>query len=214
MTDDIREDGKMDESDHLREIVEAFSFSGMQIILYGHLTGNEDTDAVIVRMIREAATNALRHALNNALTQHIADKWKYKIYISPLTQLNIDNHNRIPTTDLRMLRRIVRDNKYRGHSASETILEWPKVRRGEDRNIFPYNAEADEFFNSVHIYELGVLRKYAEPLLRAVGPEEIGYGEAQRLLKLLEFFDVVQDDYLIVNNSILREFIGGSIYVE
>jgi Uridine kinase len=154
------------------------------------------------------------HALNNALTQHIADKWKYKIYISPLTQLNIDNHNRIPTTDLRMLRRIVRDNKYRGHSASETILEWPKVRRGEDRNIFPYNAEADEFFNSVHIYELGVLRKYAEPLLRAVGPEEIGYGEAQRLLKLLEFFDVVQDDYLIVNNSILREFIGGSIYVE
>ena len=154
------------------------------------------------------------HALNGALTSHIDDKWKYKIYISPLTQLNIDNHNRIPTTDLRMLRRIVRDYKYRGHNAKETIEEWPKVRRGEDKNIFPYNAEADEFFNSVHIYELGVLRKYAEPLLQAVSKDDPEYGEAHRLLNFLSFFSVIRDDYLIVNNSILREFIGGSIFVQ
>ncbi|MGI6204930.1 MAG: nucleoside kinase [Anaerovoracaceae bacterium] len=154
------------------------------------------------------------HALNGALTSHIADKWKYKIYISPLTQLNIDAHTRIPTTDMRMLRRIVRDYKYRGHSAKETIREWPKVRAGEEKNIFPFGAEADDFFNSILIYEMGVLRKYAQPLLEQITPEDREYCDAKRLLRLLDFFDTIEDDEMIVNTSILREFIGGSVFVE
>lgn len=154
------------------------------------------------------------HALNGALTSHIADKWKYKIYISPLTQLNIDAHTRIPTTDMRMLRRIVRDYKYRGHSAKETIREWPKVRAGEEKNIFPFGAEADDFFNSILIYEMGVLRKYAQPLLEQITPDDREYCDAKRLLRLLDFFDTIEDDEMIVNTSILREFIGGSVFVE
>ena len=105
------------------------------------------------------------HSLNKKLTEYIPDEEKFKIYISPLTQLSIDEHNRIPTTDARMIRRLVRDYLFRGSSAQETIQSWPKVRMGEDKNIFPYNGEADVFFNSEHIYELSVLRKYAEPLL-------------------------------------------------
>jgi uridine kinase len=152
------------------------------------------------------------HALNGELTKEIPNEEKYKIYISPLTQLCIDKHNRIPTTDARMIRRMVRDYKYRGHSAQETIREWPKVRAGEDKNIFPYNGEADAFFNSVHIYELSVLKKYAAPLLEAIEQDEPEYAEAHRLLRFLNFFQVYDDEDVIVNNSILREFIGGSIF--
>lgn len=152
------------------------------------------------------------HALNGELTKEIPDEEKYKIYISPLTQLCIDKHNRIPTTDARMIRRMVRDYKYRNHSAQETIREWPKVRAGEDKNIFPYNGEADAFFNSVHIYELSVLKKYASPLLEAITQDEPEYLEAHRLLRFLNFFQVYEDEDVIVNNSILREFIGGSIF--
>ncbi|MDO4553237.1 MAG: nucleoside kinase [Bacillota bacterium] len=154
------------------------------------------------------------HGLNRQLTSHIEDKEKFKIYISPFTQLSIDNHNRIPTTDARMLRRIVRDHQFRGYSAQRTIGQWPKVRAGEDKNIFPYNGEADMLFNSVHIYELAVLKKYAEPLLAAIGPEQTEYGEAVRMLKFLRFFQTIEDDSIIVNNSIIREFIGGSIFVD
>ena len=153
------------------------------------------------------------HGLNRLLTAKIPDETKYKIYISPLTQLNIDNHNRIPTTDSRMLRRIVRDYNFRGYSAQNTIAQWPKVRAGEDKNIFPFNSEADVLFNSAHIYELSVLKKYAEPLLEAITPEEESYGEAFRMLKFLRFFKTITDDSTIANNSILREFIGGSILV-
>ena len=153
------------------------------------------------------------HGLNETLTAGIPDETKYKIYISPLTQLNIDNHNRIPTTDARMLRRIVRDYNFRGHTAQSTIAQWPKVRAGEDKNIFPFNSEADVLFNSAHIYELAVLKKYAEPLLAAISPEEKEYSEAYRMLKFLRFFKTIEDDSAIANNSILREFIGGSILV-
>ncbi|MEL7657378.1 MAG: nucleoside kinase, partial [Bacillota bacterium] len=151
------------------------------------------------------------HGLNQQLTADIPDEEKFKIYISPLTQLNIDDHNRIPTTDARMLRRMVRDYQFRGHSAQSTIQAWPKVRKGEDKNIFPFNGEADVFFNSVHIYELAVLKKYAEPLLRNITREEPEYSEAVRMLKFLQFFRTIEDDSMIVNNSIIREFIGGSI---
>ncbi len=153
------------------------------------------------------------HGLNKELTSEIPEETKYKIYISPLTQLNIDNHNRIPTTDARMLRRIVRDHNFRGHNAQSTIEQWPKVRAGEDKNIFPFNSEADVLFNSSHIYELAVLKKYAEPLLDAITPEEETYCEAVRMLKFLRFFKTIDDDSNIANNSILREFIGGSILV-
>ena len=154
------------------------------------------------------------HGLNDALTKFIPKEEKFKIYISPLTQLNIDMHNRISATDERMLRRMVRDYQFRGHSAKDTISGWPKVRAGEDVNIFPYSDEADVLFNSYHVYEIAVLKKYAEPLLEAIGPEEPEYIDARRMLRFLRFFQSIEDDSMIVNNSIIREFIGGSIFVK
>ncbi len=153
------------------------------------------------------------HALNEVLTSEISKDDKFKIYISPLTGLNIDAHNRIPTTDERLLRRIVRDERTRGRDAAGTIAEWPKVRRGEDRNIFRYNGEADVMFNSYHDYEIAVLKKYAEPLLRAIPGSMPEHAEAQRLLGILSFFREIDDDTAVANDSILREFIGGSIFV-
>ena len=154
------------------------------------------------------------HALNGELTKYIDDEWKYKIYISPFVQLNMDNHNRIPTTDARKLRRMVRDYRYRGKSAKHTINEWPKVRSGEDRNIFPFNGEADVMFNSALAYELCILKKYASPLLDEIQPGEPEYSEAARLKEMLYFVESVEDDAVVPNNSILKEFIGGSIFVE
>jgi len=153
------------------------------------------------------------HALNEAMTPEIPRDEKFKIYISPFTQLNIDEHNRIPVTDGRMLRRMVRDFQFRGHSAQNTIKAWPKVRRGEEKNIFPYSNEADTFFNSAHVYELAVLKKYAGPLLAAIKQDEPENCEAKRMLKFLRFFETIEDDSIIVNNSIMREFIGGSIFI-
>lgn len=154
------------------------------------------------------------HGLNPKLTENIADSEKFRIYISPLTSLNIDEHHRVPTTDARMLRRIIRDNRTRGKSASDTINSWKDVRNGEEKWIFPYNDTADVFFNSSLIYELSVLRKYAEPLLLNIPKEDSAYPEAQRMLDFIRFFAPVPDDTCIVSNSILREFIGGSILVD
>lgn len=154
------------------------------------------------------------HALNGKLTEYIDDEEKFKIYISPFTQLNIDAHNRVPTTDARMLRRMVRDFKYRGKSAAGTLEQWSQVRAGEDKNIFPFNDEADVVLNTALVYELAVLKKYAQPLLESVQPEEPEYSEAVRMLKFLRFFEVIEDESPIPNNSIMREFIGGSIFVE
>lgn len=154
------------------------------------------------------------HALNDDLTPFIPLEQKYKIYISPLTQLNIDPHNRVPTTDERMLRRMVRDSQFRGHDAKSTIANWHKVRAAEDKNIFPYTDEADVLFNSYHVYEIAVLKKYAKPLLGKLTPEDAEYAEARRLLRFLEFFREIDNDDVIVNNSIIREFIGGSIFVD
>ena len=154
------------------------------------------------------------HGLNDDWTKLIPKEEKFKIYISPLTQLNIDMHNRISATDERMLRRIVRDYQFRGHSAKNTIAQWPKVRAGEDINIFPYSDEADVLFNSYHVYEIAVLKKYAEPLLEEIQPGEPEYADARRMLRFLRFFQSIDDDSMIVNNSIIREFIGGSIFVK
>ncbi|HEX3010920.1 MAG TPA: hypothetical protein VHQ70_02630, partial [Syntrophomonadaceae bacterium] len=128
------------------------------------------------------------HGLNDRLTAAIPREQKYKIYVSALTQLNIDNTNRIPTTDGRLIRRMVRDSRTRGHNALETIQRWPSVRRGEEKNIFPYQENADVIFNSSLVYELSVLRNYAEPLLTEIGPDVPEVLEAKRLLKFLSYF--------------------------
>lgn len=154
------------------------------------------------------------HGLNPEMTEGIPAEMKFKIYISPLTQLNLDLHHRVPTTDARMLRRMVRDYRTRNRSAAETIDSWPSVRAGEDKNIFPYNSQADAFFNSQCIYELAVLKKYAEPLLKGIHEDTPEFAEAQRMLQFLQFFASIQDDSFIANNSIIREFIGGSILVD
>jgi len=151
------------------------------------------------------------HGLNEKLTYSIPKERKFKIYISALTSLNIDNHNRIPTTDARKLRRMIRDNQFRGADAIKTIRNWPSVRRGEDRNIFPFQEDADIMFNSALIYELAVLKVYAEPLLKAIGPENEEYLEAQRLLRFLTYFLPVKCEE-VPYNSIIREFIGQSCF--
>lgn len=150
------------------------------------------------------------HGLNDQLTAAIPQGRKFKIYISALTNLNIDNHTRISTTDARMLRRIVRDHHFRGHSARATIHMWPSVRRGEERHIFPFQESADVMFNSSLVYELSVLKGAVEPLLQAITPDQEEYGEAQRLLTFLRHFRTVQPSEVIPCNSILREFIGGA----
>ena len=151
------------------------------------------------------------HCLNDALSYSLPAENKFKIYVSALTQMNIDEHNRIPTTDGRLLRRMVRDARTRGASAQKTISMWPSVRRGEDENIFPYQESADVVFNSALIYELSVLKQYAEPLLFGIKPEEPENLEAKRLLKFLNYFQGI-DSNMIPGNSILREFIGGSFF--
>lgn len=154
------------------------------------------------------------HAFNHLLTRQLPEESKFRIYISPLTQINLDSHNRIPTTDTRVIRRIVRDNRNRAHTAAMTLHLWPKVREGENKNIFPLSNEADVFFNTVHVYEMTVLKKYAVPLLKEVRQEEEEYAEAQRLLRLFRYVDSLDDESIIAGDSILREFIGGSIYTD
>ena len=151
------------------------------------------------------------HCLNDKLSSSLPTESKFKIYISALTQLSIDEHNRIPTTDGRLIRRIVRDARTRGTSAKQTIAMWNSVRRGEEENIFPYQESADVMFNSALIYELAVLKLYAEPLLFSIGKDEPEYNEAKRLLKFLDYFLGVPSES-IPSNSILREFVGGGCF--
>lgn len=151
------------------------------------------------------------HGLNDKLSYSLSPENKFKIYISALTQLNIDEHNRIPSTDGRLIRRMVRDARTRGTSAKDTIAMWPSVRRGEEENIFPYQESADVVFNSALIYELAVLKPYAEPLLFGIPKDVPEYMEAKRLLKFFDYFLTVVSDN-IPQNSLLREFIGGSCF--
>lgn len=151
------------------------------------------------------------HGLNGTLTNEIPEDAKYRIYVSALNQINLDEHNRIPSSDGRLLRRIVRDAMTRGNDARETISRWDSVRKGEEDNIFPYQEEADVMFNSVQIYEIAVLKQYAEPLLFAVPRDCPEYQEAKRLLKFLEYFLNIPSE-AIPKTSLLREFIGGSCF--
>ena len=151
------------------------------------------------------------HGLNDELSHSLPKECRYKIYISALTTLNVDEHNRVPTTDGRLMRRMVRDYYTRGSSVSRTLGMWSSVRRGEEKFIFPFQESADAMFNSAHIYEIAALKPYVEPLLFAVPEDDPGYQEAKRLLKFLQYFLSI-DTAGIPRNSIIREFIGGSIF--
>ena len=151
------------------------------------------------------------HGLNPKLTSHIASDKKFKVYVSALTQVGIDYHNRIPTSDNRLLRRILRDYKYRGYSALETIKRWSSVRRGEEKYIFPFQEEADVMFNSALLFELGIIKKYVMPIIEEIQETQQEYSEARRLLKFLSYFKVIPEDE-VPPTSILREFLDGSSF--
>ena len=151
------------------------------------------------------------HALNPELTEFIDDKYKYRVYVSVLTSISLDNHNWIPTTDNRLLRRIIRDYRFRGYSAEDTINRWPSVRRGEDKWIFPYQENADAKFNSAMLYELAALRKFAEPILAQVPESSKANAEAYRLLRFLRYFNYIPTEEL-PGTSLLREFLGGGSF--
>jgi uridine kinase len=153
------------------------------------------------------------HGLNEMLTASISHDQKFKIYISPLTQINLDDHNRIATTDVRMIRRIVRDYLSRGYGVEDTLKMWPSIRRGEDKNIFVFQEDADAMFNSAVIYELAVLKKYALTELYKIQPNSPVYDEARRLINFLHFFKEVDKDF-VPTNSLVREFIGGSCFYQ
>lgn len=180
--------------------------------VYNFITGKSElSDESIKLGEKEILIVEGLHALNEELTYSIDKKNKYKIYLCPLTVLSLDNHNRIRTTDNRLLRRIVRDNRTRGYSASDTLSSWGKVREGEEKYVFPFQDEADVIFNTSLIYELGVLKTYAEPLLYSVEESNPMYKEAVRLLNLLKNILPISNDYIPVD-SIVREFIGGGYF--
>lgn len=168
----------------------------------GHFLQLDKDDILVIEGI---------HGLNDRMSEFIPGDSKYKIYISALTSINIDEHNRIPTTDGRLFRRMVRDARTRGTSAQNTIRMWPSVRRGEEENIFPFQENADAMFNSILLYELAAFKTYAEPLLFQITKDSPEYYEAKRLLKFLEYF-VALDPKIVPINSLCREFIGGSIF--
>ncbi len=180
---------------------------------YNFITGNSEWQDVPMALPKgQPIIIEGIHGLNEKLSAAVPRENKFKIYISALTQLNIDAHNRIPTTDARLLRRLVRDYQFRGAYALKTLKQWPDVRAGEEKNIFPYQEEADVMFNSALIYELGVLKKYAKPLLEMIPPEEPVHAKAQRLLDFCQYFDDITAEDEIPNNSLLREFIGKSVF--
>ncbi len=197
-------------NDHMNRLL---SGEKVEIPEFNFVTGKKEYKGKQVLTLKEDDVLVIEgiHCLNDALSYNLPSESKFKIYISALTMLNIDEHNRIPTTDGRLIRRMIRDARTRGSSAKNTIDMWESVRRGEEENIFPYQDSADVVYNSALIYELAVLKQYAEPLLFGIGCDEPEYMEAKRLLKFLDYF-VGVDSNLIPNNSILREFIGGSCF--
>ena len=197
-------------NEHLTKLIQG---EEVEIPFFNFLTGEREYIGKKLKVTEEQPIIIEGiHGLNEKLTEDVPHDKKYKIYISALTQLNIDDHNRIPTTDSRLLRRIVRDSKYRGHSAMATLKLWESVRRGEEKNIFPYQEKADIMFNSALVYELATLKKYAEPLLREISSEHEEHVEAKRLLKFLGYFLSIENDDLIPQTSIIKEFIGGSCF--
>ena len=190
--------------------------AGEEIVLprYNFLTGSrewDDTRRLAVSREQPIIVEGI-HGLNERLSEYVPHSRKFKIYISALTQLNIDAHNRIATTDARLIRRLVRDYQFRGSGALKTLKQWPDVRAGEEKNIFPFQEEADVMFNSALIYELGILKRYAYPLLQNVPKDIPEHAEAKRLLDILQYFDDITEEDDVPNNSLLREFIGKSVF--
>jgi len=186
----------------------------VQIPRYNFITGKREWKEDAFLSIQKDQPIIIEgiHGLNEYLTKAIPRINKYKIYISALTQLNIDAHNRIPTTEVRFLRRLVRDYQFRGAKALKSIRQWPDVRAGEEKYIFPFQEDADALFNSALIYEIGVLKAYAVPLLSEIKQMEEGYTEARLILRFLQYVDSIDNTDDIPNNSILREFIGKSVF--
>ena len=196
-----------------QDMVKLLAGESVELPVYNFVTGMREWGNRVVKIDKNQPIIIEGiHGLNPKLTQNIADKHKFKIYISALTQLAIDGHNRIPTTSARLIRRIVRDYQFRGSGALKTIRQWPEVRRGENKNIFPYQENADVMFNSALIYELGVLKKYAKPQLEKIGQDVKEYHIAKRLVDFLDYFNDINDESDIPNTSILREFIGKSAF--
>ncbi|MDS1030716.1 nucleoside kinase [Bacillota bacterium LX-D] len=196
-------------NEHLTKLIQG---SEVELPVFDFITGQREYKGRRVKIKRDQPIIIEGiHGLNDQLTTAIPRGSKFKIYISALTQLNIDDHNRISTTDARIIRRIVRDNQFRSNDALKTIRIWPKVRKGEERNIFPFQENADVMFNSHLVYELAVLVKYAAPLLQKIDEQCPEYSEAKRLLKFLGYF-LPMDDKEVPFNSIIREFIGNSCF--
>jgi uridine kinase len=185
---------------------------GEQVVLphYDFKTGKQGTGSTVRLRPDHVVIVEGIHGLNPDLVRQVPADLVFRVYVSALTQLNIDKHNRVPTTDTRLIRRLVRDATQRGYSAEQTITRWESVRRGEKQWIFPFQEHADVMFNSSLVYELSVLKPFAEPLLLQVKPRTDAYAEAKRLLAFLDWFEPLTPD-LVPDNSILREFVGGSI---
>ena len=196
-----------------KQMANLLSGKNVKIPTYNFSTGKkeyhnemqlEEKDILIIEGI---------HALDNKILTNIDRSKKFKIYISPLTELNLDDQNRIPTTDNRLLRRIVRDNRTRNYSVEKTLKQWPSVRLGEEKYIFPFQDESDVTINSAAIYEIGVLKTYVEPLLYSVESTSPYYEEAKRLINFLRLFLPIPAD-AIPQDAVIREFIGGSYFHE
>ncbi|MCT4611863.1 MAG: nucleoside kinase [Clostridia bacterium] len=216
----VDEDGKLDFecleavdvklfNEHLTKLlageeveIPTFNFKFGKREFNGHKIKLEENDVLVVEGI---------HGLNEKLTASIAKENKFKIYISALTQLNLDNHNRIHTTNTRLLRRMVRDNKYRGHGAEKTLEMWASVRKGEEKNIFPHQESADAIFNSSLVYEISVLKQFAEPLFLNIDKDSPYYDKAKSMIEFLDYFQVINTESIPLT-SLIREFVGGSIY--
>lgn len=196
-------------NEHLEKLISGYE---VDIPVFNFQTGKREYKPGRTLKVHEDQTIIIEgiHGLNPRLTQSVPEGNKFRIYISALTQINLDDHNRIATTDLRLIRRIVRDNRFRGHDARKTISMWPSVRRGEEKNIFPFQENADVMFNSALIYELSVLKRYANHLLKDIEVGEVQYPEAKRLIKFLQYFIPLEDETDIPVVSLLREFVGGS----
>ena len=196
-------------NDHLSKLLRG---EEVQLPIFDFKTGTKSFTGEKIKMRNnEVLVIEGIHCLNDKLTSAIPLERKYKIYISALTVLNIDYYNRISTTDTRLIRRLVRDYNFRGYEALHTLQNWDMVNRGEENNIFPFQEQADSMFNTSLIYEISVLKKYAMPLLKAIDNTHPEYSEAKSLYELLKYFDDIGDEY-IPKNSLLREFIGGSIF--
>nr|WP_300004875.1 nucleoside kinase [Tissierella sp.] len=195
------------------DLVKLIEGKNLELPKFDFVTGKRGKSGKIVKLDKDHPIIIEGiHGLNPELTKMIPEKNKFKIYISALTGINLDPHNRISTTDIRLVRRMVRDVKYRGNGPLRTLELWTGVRRGEERYIFPYQEQADIMFNSSLVYEMSVLKKYILPLLKEVDQTSIHYSEARKLIKFLEYFVDVEDESAIPPNSILREFIGGASF--